>query len=230
MRNRRLSLPLSQRVGFLLLYCFFAILVRSTAAQATNPSTPDSTTPRGVLKLFFSADARGDGDAIEALLLAEHPGEQDLIVAIGDQKDADRDLTGALIARFPDQWKSDPRQQAVADLPQIFARIDQAKQQIDGDTATLQASDADSTPFTLRRVDGHWRIPLAVLSNGGNAAELQNRAHQIEIQVNVMRQAAVDVKSGKYATQADAVEDVKRRIYTAALADHIAATQAATQP
>jgi hypothetical protein len=229
-KNNRLSAPLSRPVGILLLYCSLWFFIPPASAQTTNPSPPDSSSPRGVLKLFFSADARGDGDAMKALLVADSPSAQQLIDAIGDQKKADHDLTGALVARFPDQWKNDPRQAAVADLPQIFARIDQAQQHIDGDSATLQAAGADSSPFTLKRVGGQWRIPLTVLSAGGNSDELQNRAHQIEIQVAVMRQAAIDVAAGKYASQSDAVEDIKRRIYTAALADHVAATQAATQP
>jgi hypothetical protein len=209
-----------------LISCFLALPV---FAQTTLPSF-DQATPRGALKLFFSAQTHDDGDAMQALLISDNPAEQHIIAAVADQKNADKVLTDALIAKFPDQWKSDPRKAEAADLSSIFDNIDQAELQITGDTATLHAAGSDQPPFTLKRINGRWRIPLAVLFQSLDPADLENRAHQIEIQVEVMREAAKDVAAGKYSTKEEAADEVKQRIFTAALADHTAATQATTQP
>ena len=44
-----------------------------------------------------------------------------------------------------------------------------------------------------------------------------------------MQSAATDVTAGKYATQDLAVQDIKQRMYTAALDDHAASTQPLNQ-
>jgi len=210
----------------LLLTCALASF---SFAQSTQPAL-DSSTPRGALKLFFTAEVGEDGDALKHLLAAENPAQEHLIAAVAAQKNADRALTDALYAKFPDQWKADPRKAALAVLPAIYQNIDKADQQINGDTATVHAAGSDQPPVTLKRVKGQWRIPLAVISTNVDPADVDKRAHQVEIQAGVMRQAASDVSAGKYATKDEAIQDVKQRMYTAALADHVASTQATTRP
>src|ERR1700722_10198227 len=200
----------------------------SAFAQTTAPSL-DQSTPRGALKLFFSAQAREDGDVLPFLLIADNPAQQRLIAAVAAQKNADLALTNALVAKFPDQWKSDPRAAQLAALPAVFDKIDQCEQHIDGGTATLRAAGSDQPPVTLKRVNGKWRLPLEVLAPAADPATTEARAHQIEIQVNVMRQAAADVAGGRYSSKDEAIQDVKQRMYTAALADHVESTQPSTR-
>jgi hypothetical protein len=95
----------------------------------------------------------------------------------------------------------------------------------------LTAPGADK-PFTLRRTEGKWRIPVSAMFPNVDPATLVGQAHQIEIQVTVMRAGAADVAAGKYASASEAIEDVKKRIFDAALADHKATstTEPQTQP
>jgi hypothetical protein len=202
-----------------------------TTAPATTPSAAlDQTTPRGTLKLFFTADARSDGDAMRPLLAPANPAEAHMIDAMADKKNADRALTNALKAKFPDQWKTDPRQQAENELPMVYTAIDQSDQTIDHDTATLKAGGGQGPPMTLKQTDGKWRIPLAALVQVLDPNKLEKGAHQIEIQVQVMHTAAIDVSAGKYASQDLAIADIKQKMFDAALADHSAATKPAAQP
>jgi hypothetical protein len=235
----------------------FTLLIRPSFGQTTAPSSPamtqpagaadtaaavalDQSTPRGVLKLFFLANARGDGNAIRALIVTENPAEEKMAAAMADKKNADRELTAALNARFPDPGKPDPGNADAApdaapdeqtQLAPVFAKIDASQQILDGDTATLSAATDTSgdtaPPFTLKRVAGKWMIPLAALIQNVDADILLQQSHQIEIQVEVMRSAARDVTGGKYATKAAAIEDAKKRMFDAAVADHVAA---ATRP
>jgi len=217
---------------FLILSALLAAAAQTAQCQTTAPADFNQTAPRGALKLFFAADIRGDGQAMRRLLLTANAAEERMAAAMAGKKDADRELTGALETRFPDPSKPDPRAGAEAQLPGIFATIDQSEQQINGDTATLKAAGGDSPPFTLQRVDGKWRIPLAVLLQNVEPDFLADQARQIEIQIKVMKSAAVDVAAGKYSTREQAVEDVKQQMFNAAVADHVAATSqpAATQP
>lgn len=198
----------------------------------TLPSAPlDQTTPRGTLKLYFTAGANSDGDAIASLLLAGDFAEEHMIAALAAARNCDRQLTEAMMKRFPDQWKVDPRAQANKELPGVYQAIDRADERISGDIATIQAAGAKS-PLTLRRVGQKWFIPLGSIIGSPGPEALEQRAHQIMIQVQVMRGAITDVNAGKFATQDAAVADIKQRMITTALADHQAhaATQPTTQP
>jgi hypothetical protein len=214
----------------------FVFFVQSNAlAQTTAPSTQpavalDQTTPRGTLKLFFAANAASDGNAMKSLIQAGNPAEDHMIAAICDKRDADRLLTDALRDKFPKEWPGDPRAQEESQLPQIYQKVDASAQSITGDTATLKAPDAQAVPLTFKLVNGKWLMPLGVLVQDTDPDHLEANAHQIDVQVKVMRDATADVKAGKYADMTKAVEDVKERIFDANVADHAAATQAATQP
>jgi hypothetical protein len=214
----------------------FALLIQSNAfAQTTAPATQaaavlDQTTPRGTLKLFFEAYAARDGDAMKPLLYAANPAEVHMVAAKCDSFNADRALTDALQAKFPDPSHGDPRAQALADLPQIYQVVDNSTQVITGDTATLQKPDAQAVPLTFKLVDGRWVMPLEVLVQETDPEHLEANAHQIDVQVKVMRAAIADVAAGKYTDLNTAAQDVKERMFNAAVADHAASTQAATQP
>jgi hypothetical protein len=224
------------------LAAFLAILsAQTTFGQDAPPAQPaapasrpvaaiDQTTPEGALKLFFRSEAHSDGRALRDLMLASNPAEQQIVDAIADKTDADRQLTAALRVKFPDPSRLDPQDEAELRLPPVYEKIDQSDEQINGDTATLKAAGPGGQPFTLKRVDGKWRIPLAVLFQSVAPNLLRDQAHQIEIQVAVMRAATADVTAGKYASASEAIADVKQKIFNAAIADHAAATQAATQP
>jgi hypothetical protein len=199
-------------------------------AASTQPSAAiDLTTPRGALKVFFTADAGSDGAALSSVLLPDGASQQHMVTALADQKTADRELTDALKAKFPDQWKTDPRQEQMQQLPGVYDTIDRAEQTQDGDTATLKVGGGEGSPLTLKKVNGQWRIPLAALIQSVDDGKLDSDAHQIDIQVKVMNSAASDVAAGKYATQESAVEDIKKRMMTAAVDDHAAAKQATGQ-
>jgi hypothetical protein len=199
----------------------------ATAPVAVAPL--DQTSPRGTMKLYFTAGAHSDGDALGSLLLASNFPEEHMIAALVAARNCDRDLTAALMKKYPDNWKVDPRVEAEKQLPAVYNTIDQSDQEISGNIATLQAPGAKS-PLTFRLVAGKWFIPLASIIGSPPPEELEQRSHQIMIQANTMRSAIDDVNAGKYATQDAATSDIKKRMMEAALADHQAATQPATQP
>lgn len=202
---------------------------------STNPTTApvvpaDQTTPRGAVKMFFAANIRGDGPGLQSLLLGENPAEDGLIAAMGEQKTADHDLADALQAKFPQEMKVDPAKRADEQVALVGPQIDAADEHVEGDTATVSGR-GGGKPFTLKRVDGRWRIPLSVLVRNADPEKLRKATHQIDIQVKVMRDAVADVNAGKYASIQEAQQGVKQKLFMEALADHQRSTsQPATQP
>jgi len=197
-------------------------------APTSQPAVPlDQSTPRGTMKLFFDSDARSDGSELKKILLGTTPAEKHVISAMADKTDADRELTDALIAKYPNPNRPDPRKEALVHLPEVLAKIDQSTEVITGDTATLTATDANARPFPLKRFDNNWCIPLNTFLSITDPDRLESSARAIDIQVQVMRDGARAIAAGKYPTEAEAVQDIKQKMVAAPLADH---TAAATQP
>jgi hypothetical protein len=196
-------------------------------AQTTMPATTqaglDQSTPRGALKLFFECKARSDGDGMRQILLPSSPAQEQIVAALADQNNAARDLSQALETRFPQDGPT-PSELAERQLPPVFEKIDQSKLTIDGDDATLISPNPDAKPFMFHRKDGKWRIPLSALLTDVDSAKLMKQAHQIEVQVVVMRAGAADVNAGKFTSASEAIEDLKKQMYDAAMADRTAAS------
>jgi hypothetical protein len=216
-------------MAFRWLACFVSTLFAAVAlAQTTETTTApviavDQMTPRGALKLYLTADARSDGEALRQVLIGDDEAQKAMILVIAGRKDADRKLTAALAAKFPEQWTTDPKAAADAALARELPAVDRVAEKIDRDTATLQGPGAADRPFTLRRIDGKWCIPLAVLKQDVDPATLERDRQAIGAEIQVMQTAGDDVAAGKYASLKEAVDAIKNQLLQAAL-------KAQTQP
>ena len=209
----------------------FLLLTSLAAGQSTAPSTQpvaaDQSTPRGTIKLLYSAEATSDGKVFRQVMLTTSSAQEKMADAIADKTDASREFQAALFKKFPEVWQNvDPDKKGIYDLPRVLDLIDHAIELIDGDTAKVQMMNSQAVPLTLKRSNGKWLLPMDVFVQGEQPDNtLEQNAHQIEIQVKAMRQGADDVLAGKYKSAGDAEQDVKQRMFTAALDDHAAATQ-----
>ena len=90
-----------------------------------------------------------------------------------------------------------------------LARIDAAEVSIDGDKATVRYADARDHPFDLRRVGGGWKIPMAELSRGADAAALDQRLAELDAQAKIVSELTDEIAAGKHKT-ADAAREAWR--------------------
>jgi|GEM_PF-5311549 len=221
MKSRSRVLALS---AFLLLA---SLAAAQTTAPATQPIAVDQSTPRGTIKVFYSAEATSDGKVFRQVMLPTTPAQEKIADAIADKTDASREFTAALFKKFPENWQNiDPAKKGVDDLPRVLDMIDHSIELIDGETAKVQMLSSQAVPIALKRVNGKWFLPMDLFVQGDQPdATLEQNAHQIEIQVKAMRQGTDDVLAGKYKTAGDAAQDVKQKMFTAALDDHAVSTQ-----
>ena len=194
-----------------------------SGGPATMPTTEptgiavDQTTPRGALKFFLSAEARGDGDQLKQVLRAESPEQESFLDAMAEQKSADRDLANAMMDKFPNAG-FDPRARRDQQLAMVLPKIDLVKEDIVGDTATLSSSNSANpkgTTFTLKKVDDKWYIPLSALIR---PESMDTGIHMFSIQTAIMKQGMNDVNSGQYATLSDAASSIAHKMHDALVA------------
>ena len=65
---------------------------------------------------------------------------------------------------------------------------------------------APTTPLVLKKVDGHWRVPMAELSKGSTPEEIEQRLADVEAQTKVVAELTAEIGEGKYKSAEKAAE------------------------
>jgi hypothetical protein len=120
-----------------------------------------------------------------------------------------------------------------------LAKIDAAPEVINGDTAKVDPSAGDPAlagqpgppPLTLKKINGHWEIPIGELARGVDQNTIKQRLDDLAFMSKMMDESADEVSKGVYKTPKDAGEAIKTKMMAAMMQRANPATQqSATQP
>lgn len=196
----------------LVLFLLPVLLSTWSAAQrapaASDPPKPaeqhDTTTPKGALKALAAALRDGDADRIRQVMDATNAAETRMVAAMADMAKAMADLQKAAVKAFgPDGAKEIVGDTAATDA-EGRARIDAAEVRVQGDTATVVVAEGEDTPVVLRRVGGHWKVPMAELSKNADATVLDERLAELAEQRKLVVQLTRELGEGQFNSPAQA--------------------------
>jgi hypothetical protein len=189
----------------------------TTVAAATAPVL-DQSSPKALLRSFYTSRGEVDEATLRSLLHAATPLEQQIIDSVVKVELANVRLRSAERQKFGKALAGAPVGSQALD-PERVAQIDSFEEKIDGDHATVTLPKPAEGAFEFVRVDGKWKLPVAALTGrlpGGATPEALNAV--AKAQVEVIDQLTADVRGGKFAGPEQVLEELTKR-----LADRIAA-------
>ena len=174
-------------------------------ARAT-PAAPDhdSTTPKGALKLLSSALRDGDADRIRQVMHATSAAEMRMVGSMADMARAMAQLQKAAVKAFGDEGAKEIVGDTQATDADGRARIDAADVRVTGDTATVIVPEGEDAPVVLKRVGGHWKVPMAELSKNADPAALDERLAELTEQRKLVTQLTEEIGAGQFNSPAQA--------------------------
>ncbi len=203
---------------------------------ATGPSTQpavalDQTTPRGTLKLLSKAQISGDGSQLSQLVFTENDEQKKFLEAVAQTMTANGRLETSVTTKFPLPGADPVLRNARRDeqIQRTHEEIDKLEEKIDGDIASLTRSGLDTEKMTLKRVDGKWYVPFALIYK--EHGDLAQQTKVLQMIATMYNGLSADVDSGKLASLADVQQAVRTRgqeMETAARA--LETTQPSTGP
>jgi hypothetical protein len=84
------------------------------------------------------------------------------------------------------------------------ARIDSADVRVEGDSAKVIVREGEDAPVVLRRVGGHWKVPMAELSKNADPAALDERLAELNEQRKLVAQLAQEIGEGQFSSAVQA--------------------------
>ena len=182
-----------------------------TDASANDPS------PKGTLKQLAAALREGDAERIRAVMHAANPSETRMVAAMAETARSMAALQKAAVKQFGREAAKEVVGDTDATDAESKARIDSAEVKVQGDTATVTMEDGEETPVVLKKVAGHWKLPMAELSKGADPAALEERLVALSEQARLVRDLATEIETGKYNTPAQAHEAWQSRAMQASM-------------
>jgi hypothetical protein len=174
---------------------------------STSSPSADETAVRGALKTLAKSLQDGDRDQIRKVICATNPTEQKMVDAMASMAAELAHLNKEATKAFGEK----EAQALTGDLTAEITRIVQAKVSVDGDTATVVYKPGDSTPkqtdlatsdpaapLQLTKIDGRWQIPMAKLSKGATAEQIEQRLSDVEVQKKVIADVTAEITQGTY--------------------------------
>jgi hypothetical protein len=200
-------------------------------APATAPATTqaaivptDQNSPRGTLKLLMVSMNKGDLDTAKGIFAPANEVETKMVNAILGQQQAMLDYRQAAIKAFGDEDARKLVGDVAGDEAKGMALIDQAQEQVNGDSATV--SDGQQS-ITLKKQAGKWVFPISSVAPDINASTIDNAVSSIGEQKKLLADVTTEITSGKYKTVDDAGRALQMKMMQAAMAHEAGAT---TQP
>ncbi len=172
------------------------------SAQSTQPDSPRATA--AALSLAMQ---QGDTITILFLMQADTPRQQRMIQALADMAGAMANLRTQAVATFGAESAKELIGDTTAGWAQEARRLQDSKEMIEAQTATLTAPDGKVT--TLRRVDGRWKVPVGQLAQGRDDAAIDAILSVLELRARIFRDLIGELAAGKYKT-ADAAAQTLR--------------------
>jgi len=175
-------------------------------APASQPALPtDPSTPRDALKILAAAMRDGDADKLKSVVLTSNSAEVRMLGAMAGLAGSLARLNQSALKAFGEEDASRFTDDSTAHFSQTLARIDAAEVTIDGDKATVRYHSAGAEPFEMRCVppahssqEGQWKVPMSELSPGADAAALDQRLSELNVQRKIVDELADEIAAGKY--------------------------------
>ena len=161
---------------------------------------------------------------MKQLFLATTPAESRMIEADAEMAAALARLREAAVKAYGAQGANIITGETDASAVESASRIDAADVVITGDVATVTYRDQKNSPWVLKKVDGHWRIPVAQMGKPMDPASLDQRLSDLAAQRHVVDEMAEQIRQRKFTTPEQAREIWRTRILQAAT------SQPATRP
>lgn len=208
-----------------------AMSVSNLFAQATQPTTipADQTSPRGALKLLAGAMESGDVAAVKGLLQADNPTEQKMADSMAEMAAAIAQLRQSAVTAFGKEGAM-PLTGDSNTTAEDLARIDQAEEKIEGDTAILSINAPGAAPITLKQVDGKWVVPMSEMAQDVPAEQVDAMLASRVMQTKLITEAANEIKAGQHKTAEEAVQALQGKMMQAAMQQAHGAMGPATAP
>lgn len=200
-----------------------AALAASAPAQVAPPPAPgpapapvpaepkpqpapehDATTPKGALKVLASALREGDADRIRQVMHATSSAETRMVASMADMARAMAQLQKAAVKAFGEQGAKEIVGDTQATDADGRARIDAADVRVTGDTATVIVPEGEDAPVVLKRVEGHWKVPMSELSKNADPAALDERLTELTEQRKLVTQLTEEIAAGQFTSPAQA--------------------------
>jgi len=175
-------------------------------APASQPALPtEPVTPKDALKILAVAMRDGDADKLKSVVLTSNPSEVRMLGAMAGLAGSLARLNQAAVKAFGEDDANRFTDDSTAHFSETVARIDAAEVSIDGDKATVRYHSAEEVPFEMRRVPpvhasekGQWKVPMSELSPGADAAALDQRLEELNVQRKIVDELADEIAAGKY--------------------------------
>ena len=184
-----------------------ALAQRAPAATPADPKPQeqhDTTTPKGALKALAAALRDGDAERIRQVMAAANPAETRMVAAMAEMARAMADLQKAAVKAFGSEGAKEIVGDTQATDAEGRARIDAADVRVQGDTATVIVAEGEDTPVVLRRVGGHWKVPMAELSKHADPSVLDERLAELAEQRKLVVELTREIGEGQFNSPAQA--------------------------
>lgn len=197
-----------------------ALFASSAAAQAPVAAEPqregpvrvapapveahDDTTPKGALKLLSAALRDGDAERIRRVMHAGNPAEVRMVSSMAEMARSMAQLQKAAVKAFGEEGAKEMVGDTLATDADGRARIDAAEVRLTGDTATVVVPEGEDAPVVLKKVGGHWKVPMAELSKNADPIALDERLTELAGQRTLVEELTKEISEGHFATAAQA--------------------------
>lgn len=183
-------------------------LPRQPSGQVPPPSAEvhDDTTPKGALKMLSAALRDGDAQRIRHVMHAGNPAEVRMVSSMAEMAQAMAQLQRAAVKTFGEEGAKEMVGDTLATDADGRARIDAAEVRLTGDTATVIVPEGEDAPVVLKKVGGHWKVPMAELSKNADPTALDERLAELAGQRTLVEELTKEISAGQFATPAQAKE------------------------
>jgi hypothetical protein len=182
----------------------------ATVAQ-TLPTTEPGDTPRQAYERLVVAMRDGDGATIRQSIDAQGDDQIRLVDALVNYAQALSAMRQAAVRTYgPAQSRvltGDP-----AEHEKRLEAIRQANEQIEGDKATLKVNSADTPLIHMRRMEGHWRVPLGEMLADLEPGQIAHQVEEMALQVRIFNETTADILAGKFHTADEAAQVMRGRL------------------
>jgi hypothetical protein len=190
-----------------------ALIALAQVARAADDQ-PDPSSPKGVAAAFFKAMEAGD--AATAKSLATGKDKQlaviDLLVPVFHSF---KELETAAVKKWGDEGRKalSQNQGGGPGTPDFNEQLKTAKEEINGDTATIIPANANvdkKDQLKLKKVDGKWKLDMASLPAEGIDDPAATK--MLSAVAEVAKSTAAEIDQGKYASAKEAKEAMTKKL------------------
>jgi hypothetical protein len=175
-------------------------------APASQPAMPvEPSTPRDALKIFAAAMRDGDAERLKSVVLTTNLAEVRMLGAMAGLAESLARLNQSAVKAFGEDDSSRFTDDSNAHFAQTLARIEAAEVTIDGDRATVKYRGPGEPIFELRGLPSahsgqelQWKVPMSELAPGAEAAALDQRLIELNVQRKIVDELADEIAGGKY--------------------------------